>query len=96
MTDNMHAEQQLQRLYNQTKNQRSPVDLDELILGKVRVLEEKPVPVTSEKLWVYLPIAASLLLVFLLQSHGGDKTENRLQKPLEVVQLPIEKKRAAK
>lgn len=94
MSEHMSSDEQIQSLYNQTKNLRSPTDLDNIILGKIHTLEEEPTPVLAEKLWIYLPIAASILLVVLLQFRGMDKSVNQTQ--IEIAQLPIEKKLPAK
>jgi hypothetical protein len=92
MSENMDSDEHIQRLYNQTKNLKSPADLDSIILGKIRALDEEPAPISSEKSWIYLPIAASILLAVFLQFNSSDSQEQ--YKPIETVQLPAKKQPA--
>jgi hypothetical protein len=89
----MNSDEHIQHLYNQTKNLKSPADLDSMILGKIRALDEEPAPISSEKSWIYLPIAASILLAVFLQFNSADTPEQQ-HKPIETVQLPTEKQPA--
>jgi len=96
MNDNMNSDEKIQHIYNATKHISSPADLDNLILGKVRALEEQTVIASSKKSWVYLPIAASILLAVIFQIQGGSDRGIPLDKPIEIVQLPIDEPIIAK
>ena len=76
MMDKMNSDQKIQQLYNQTKDLTSPTELDDLILGKIQALDEEPAGVRANK-WIYLPIAASVLLAVFLQFRGGDDIDTR-------------------
>ena len=91
MSDSINSDGKIQRLYNTTKNLKSPTELDTLILDKIRMIEEQPLPITPHKWNVYLPIAASVLVVVLWQFNNGDEQEKQFIKPIETVQLPISK-----
>ena len=65
MNENISSDEQIQRIYNNTKNLRSPTGLDDMILGKIRALEEEPAPAANDKWWVYGSIAASIFLIFI-------------------------------
>jgi len=49
MNENISSDEQIQRIYNNTKNLRSPTGLDDMILGKIRALEEEPAPAANDK-----------------------------------------------
>lgn len=80
----------IQRIYNRTKFQdASPKDLDDLILEKMRTLDNKPQPIWYKKSEVYIPIAASILLLAIFQPSRVEKTD---QMPIEIVKtLPDNK-----
>ena len=92
MSENMNSDEHIQLLYNKTKNLKSPTDLDSMILRKIREPDEKSGSISTEKSWVYLPIAASILVAVFLQFKGESSNEKPLEKPVEIVQLPVEKK----
>lgn len=96
MSNNISSDEKIQSVYNQTKHLRSPADLDNIILGRIRALEEEPIPISSKKLGIYLPLAASILLMLLLQFRSIDKPMSQMQKPIETAQLPVEKKSSVK
>ncbi len=91
MSDKMVSDDKIQHLYNKTKSLQSPAELDSLILGKIRSLEEEPAPAAFEKYWIYLPIAASILLAVFLQFNGSDTTVRQHSQPIETAQLPVKK-----
>ena len=84
MMTNPLSDKQIQQLYNKTKEINSPPDLDALILGKVRQLEEPVIVVESIKKWGYFAVAASILFVVLLQLKDGDNRE----KSVEIAKIP--------
>lgn len=96
MNENISSDEQIQRIYNNTKNLRSPTGLDDMILGKIRALEEEPAPAANDKWWVYGSIAASIFLMFMLQFQGEDTIEIERQQPIEMAQLPVEEKEPPK
>ncbi len=89
MSNDFSSNEQIQRLYNSTKNLKSPSELDTLILDKIRAIEEQPLPIVTNKWNVYLPIAASVLVVVLWQFNNEDEQEKQFIQPIETVQLPI-------
>jgi len=89
MSEKMNSDDKIQQLYNKTKTLKSPADLDSLILGKIRELEQPPIPADSKKQWIYLPIAASILLAVFLQFKTVDRSEINPVKTVEIAQLPI-------
>ena len=65
----------IQQIYNQTKFQdTSPKDLDDLILRKVRATKTESKLVWYQKIEVYIPVAASILLVIIFQLSNEEKT----------------------
>ena len=96
MNDHMSSDEQIQRIYNKTQTLRSPTGLDDMILGKIRALEEEPAPAANDKWWLYIPVAASILLMLMLQFQDKDNIEIGAQQPVEMAQLPVEEKAPAK
>lgn len=89
MNDNMNADEKIRCLYNKTKDVKSPSELDDIILGKIRAIEEQPV-ISSRNEWHSIAIAASLLVVVFIQLKGtGDETEGMIKKPVEIAELPV-------
>lgn len=91
VSNKMNSDEKIQHLYHKTKNLQSPTDLDNLILGKIRMLEEEPAAIPPEKPWIYLPIAASILLAIFLQFKGSGTIRQPTDKPIEIVKIPAEK-----
>ncbi|NOQ64776.1 MAG: hypothetical protein GQ582_09720 [Methyloprofundus sp.] len=87
MNDNSHSDERIQRLYNQTKNLRSPIELDDFILGQIRALEEPPIPAANDKWWLYGSVAASILLIFIVQFQGADKASPIRPESVEITEL---------
>jgi hypothetical protein len=88
MSEHSHSDQKIQTLYDKTKNLKSPIDLDEMILEKIRRLEEDPTLTKSKSAWFYLPIAASVLLAIFLQFKGESAKEGLLKNSIEIAKLP--------
>ncbi len=95
MSDNLHSDEQIQQIYNATKNLESPTELDSLILNRVRSIEEQPTPLATRQLKIYLPIAASVLIIIFLQFKTVG-SGNQITEPIEIVQPPIAKKSLSK
>lgn len=95
MSKNINPDEHIQRIYNKTKNLKSPSELDDLILGKIRHLEDEPITASADSSWIYLPIAASILLAVFLQFKSSGETEP-FNESIETAQLPTKNKPISK
>lgn len=91
MSDYMSSDEKIQSLFNKSKNLRSPTELDDIILGKIRAIDEETASVAGDKRWLYIPIAASILLGVLLQFNRTDNSLNQLRKPVEIAHIAKKK-----
>lgn len=91
MSDKTDKQQQIQDIYNKTKNLKSPSELDHFILGKIRSGNEQIEESISNKSWLYLPVAASVILAVFLQLKPTDSPESLPRQPVKIVQLPNKK-----